>query len=331
MRPLTGHRRRSLGALAVLVLTASIAVSINTPPARACDARNPNCITVGAGDPGATASGGRSDPEDSAQGSDAAASSRGVQGDDRTPGDGHDPASGDADASSSTDISYMCELMLEQNLNTMSADQLIAMMKASGCPASTYVSIEGTWGGTTTAPAPPTSPATLAQQAESSFELPVPVPGRFPAGTMRDGRPYTVVNTHMWFWTDRSVWRALSATARAGGNWATVTATPTRLTFDPGDGGAAVSCVGPGLVFDPDSSQYTYPGSWAPTAEPGGCDYVYRRSSGDLPNEEVTATLSITWDLTWTGSGNTSGTLTHHTTTTTERFVVAELQSVVTG
>jgi hypothetical protein len=85
------------------------------------------------------------------------------------------------------------------------------------------------------------------------------------------------------------------------------------------------------MVFDPDSSRYTYPGSWAPIAEPGGCDYVYQHASGQQPNEEVTATLAITWDLTWTGSGNTSGTLTQHTTTTTERFVVAELQSVVTG
>jgi hypothetical protein len=135
----------------------------------------------------------------------------------------------------------------------------------------------------------------------------------------------------MWFWSDAAAWKPLTATARAGANWARVTATPSTLTFTPGDGSAPVSCRGPGVVFDPDSSQFTYPGSWVPVAEPGGCDYTYRESSGDYPNEEVTATVAITWNLTWTGSGATSGTLTQRTTTTKESFVVAEMQSVVTG
>lgn len=177
-------------------------------------------------------------------------------------------------------------------------------------------------------PADP-SPATLAQQASDSFLLPSPVWGRFPAFTLADGRPYTVVKTHMWFWTDAASWKPLSARAQAGANWAQVTATPVALGLIPGDGAGEVWCAAPGRPFDP--VRDAYPASWVPQPEPDGCDYTYPRSTRGYPAEMLTATLQIRWELAWSGSGGTSGTLTSRTTSTDSTFMVAEAQAVVAG
>jgi len=102
-----------------------------------------------------------------------------------------------------------------------------------------------------------------------------------------------------------------------------VTAEPVSLSFTPGDGHAAVSCAGPGSVWREGVN-----GPWDPS--PSWCQYRYPHSSIHDPNQEVTATYTITWQLTWTGSGNTAGTLTAKTTSATATFAVAEVESVVT-
>jgi hypothetical protein len=53
-----------------------------------------------------------------------------------------------------------------------------------------------------TAPAGPVDPGVLAQQALRTLTVPAPTTGRYPAGTMQDGQPFTVVNAYTWFWTD---------------------------------------------------------------------------------------------------------------------------------
>lgn len=171
------------------------------------------------------------------------------------------------------------------------------------------------------APARAADPAVLAQQAFAKLTVPGPTPGRYPAGTMRDGRPYTVVRAHTWYWTSPASYRPLSSTAAAGGLSVTVTVTPSALTFTPGDGSAAVSCTGPGIAW---TSTY---GPWAPS--PAGCDYKYPHSSIHEPNGEVTATYGIDWKITWTASNGQAGTLPGMTTTARSTFAVAEVESVV--
>jgi hypothetical protein len=175
-----------------------------------------------------------------------------------------------------------------------------------------------------TAPAGPAAvdPAVLAQQALRTLTVPAPTTGRYPAGTMQDGRPFTVVNAYTWFWTEPGSFRELTARADAGGVWAQVTVAPTALSFTPGDGAAAVSCPGPGVAWRPSD------GVWAPS--PVGCDYRYPHSSIHQPDQQVTATYSIRWSITWTSSTGASGTLPNLTTTSNATFAVAEVEAVVT-
>lgn len=165
-------------------------------------------------------------------------------------------------------------------------------------------------------------PAVLAQQAFKSLTIPSPSTGRYPAGTLKNGRPYTVVSTYTWYWTDPGTFKPLTASASAGGVTATVTVTPTSLSFTPGDGAASLSCAGPGTAW---SSSY---GVWA--ASPSGCDYRYPHSSIHEPNGEVTATYAINWTIAWNSTTGETGTLPALTTTEKSTFAVAEVESVVT-
>lgn len=177
------------------------------------------------------------------------------------------------------------------------------------------------WSATPPAAPAAVDPAELAQQALSTLAVPSPSTGRYPAGTLQDGQPFTVVNAYTWFWTDPESFQALTARADAGGVWAQVTVTPTALSFTPGDGAAAVSCPGPGVAWQSGD------GVWA--ASPAGCDYRYPHSSIHQPDERVTATYGIQWSVTWTSSTGATGTLPDLTTTSNATFAVAEVQSVV--
>jgi len=166
--------------------------------------------------------------------------------------------------------------------------------------------------------------AQLAQSAYRLLSLPDPVPSRYPTGSLKDGRPYTIVQTHMWFWSDPSVWKPLSKTVCAGALCATATASPSSLSFDPGNGDQPVSCAGPGTAWVRPAG-----GSWVPAPQPQGCDYQYAASTYGYPNGELTAAYTITWGVKWTGTNGTSGTLNPLATTVNSAFAVAELQSVV--
>lgn len=210
--------------------------------------------------------------------------------------------------------------------------------------AATYVQTKGGWanvnlvdlnsylatlGASTPCPAvaappaaAPPSPAVLAAEALKTLRIPSPVPGRYPAGVLHDGRPFTIVSGFTWFFTSPTSFRPLSASASAGGVSAQVTVTPSALLFTPGDGNGAVSCAGPGVAWQQGD------GVWAPS--PVGCDYRYPRSSIYDAGGEVTATYGIRWDVTWTSSTGTTGTLPAITTTKNSTFAVAEVEAVVT-
>ncbi len=173
-------------------------------------------------------------------------------------------------------------------------------------------------------PAPPPS-IMLAQQAWGELTLPPPNPSRSPSGILKEsGHPYTVVNADTWFWTDPATFQPVSKTVTAGTVWGKATATPVSLTFTPGDGSHPVTCKGPGQVWQPNDQV------WLPPANPQGCSYQYPNSSlGVGGDDQVTATYTITWMVTWTGSDGTSGAFNGMQTQTASRFAVAEAQTVV--
>ena len=57
--------------------------------------------------------------------------------------------------------------------------------------------------------------------------------------------------------TDAARQRPLVLVATLGGVSATVTATPTQVVWEPGDGSPAVTCTGPGEAYDPSAPDAT--------------------------------------------------------------------------
>lgn len=165
----------------------------------------------------------------------------------------------------------------------------------------------------------PPSAAQLAKQAAASFKFPKPSGHRSPSETLKyRGYPFSYVNLWLFTWTDPGTWKTMTATASAGGNSATVTATPTSLSYDPGDGSAGVSCGGRGRPWVESD------GNSAPSG--GACGYRYRQ----VTSAPITSTQTITWKITWTGSGGTSGTLPDQSTSTSGQLQVMQIQTVVT-
>jgi hypothetical protein len=282
-------------AVTLLILGVLYVVVAHFPVARACPPRLPNCVVVSTSASGNPSGGG--------------GSSHAHGGGGTSKPDPCEKYPGKLYTDCKNNVGLQCLTLYDEYFDTTPIGQFNQLMAANSCPA-------------VAAGAPP-SPATLAQRAADSMLLPVPTLGRYPSATLKDGRPYTVVGSYTWYWTDASKWKSYTATASAGGNSATVSAEPVSLSFTPGDGNAAVSCAGPGSVW-----RRGVDGPWDPS--PSRCQYRYPDSSIHEPNQEVTATYTITWQLTWTGSGNTSGTLTAKTTQATATFAVAEVESVVT-
>jgi enoyl reductase len=97
---------------------------------------------------------------------------------------------------------------------------------------------------------------------------------------------------------------------------ATVTARPVALVFDPGNGGVAVSCDGPGRPWT------SADGNGAPTD--GACAYRYMR----VTTSPITSTQTIVWKITWTGTGGTGGQIPSLSTSTSGRLQVLQIQVV---
>lgn len=166
------------------------------------------------------------------------------------------------------------------------------------------------------------TPAELAARAREELALPLPVPGRSPNVRLADGRSATLVNEHTWVWTDPAAWRPQRERVQVGPVWAEVTATPTRLTVDPGMGLAATTCAGPGTPYDR---------AYGMHAASPDCGVVYARSSYGMPGGVTTAEYAITWSVSWVGSTGASdegGELPDMISRATERFAVAEAQSL---
>ncbi|MEZ5256388.1 MAG: hypothetical protein R2705_05735 [Ilumatobacteraceae bacterium] len=149
--------------------------------------------------------------------------------------------------------------------------------------------------------------------------LPAPSPASAPPAS----EAYVGVPT--WFWTSTE-WSPISVSAWVPTEhdatvWATTTATPVRLVLDPGDGSAPVECSGPGLAWTPAA------GDDAVSA----CSHEFLHTSLLAANSQsYPATMSIEWEVAWTGSTG-SGSLPGITTRRSLSFVVGEIQAVVSG
>ena len=163
----------------------------------------------------------------------------------------------------------------------------------------------------------PVNPAVLAQEALATIVFPHPSGHRSPPETLRyQALPFTYVNLWTFFWTDPATWKTLSATATLRGVSATVSAQPVELDYDPGDGGKAVACGGPGRAW-------TSADGNAPPSD-GACAYQYKSVTAD----PITSTQTIVWTITWTGTGNSAGELPSLSTSTSGQLRVLQVQVV---
>lgn len=290
-------------AAALLVASAFYLVVAHLPAAKACTPNTPGCVVVSTSAPGsAPTSGNGGGGGHGGRGSTSLGPCAGLSG--------YAYVACRTLAGSGAVRYPACVQMYDRNYPSLTTAQLDALLTANGCP----VVPRGL--------ALP-SPAQLAQRAAASFQLPLPSGHRSPSESLLfHGYPFAYINTWVYFYTDPATWRALTATARAGGNWATVTARPVSLGFAPGDGHAAVQCAGPGEPWT------AVDGLNPPPA--GACGYEYQQVTGPGFDHPYTSRQTITWRLTWTGSGNTSGTLTQRSTSRVGQLNVFQIQSVVT-
>ena len=162
--------------------------------------------------------------------------------------------------------------------------------------------------------APPViSPAVLARQARARLVLPKVVIQLNPPGKQLPNLP-------TWLSMDPSSWATKSATASVPGVSVTATARPVRASWAMGTGATTV-CTGPGTPWTPGTD---------PMLTSPDCGYTYTHSSAGAPGGVFTVTVTVTWEVTWAGAGE-SGTVPGLTTTASVPVTVQESQAVVTN
>jgi hypothetical protein len=138
--------------------------------------------------------------------------------------------------------------------------------------------------------APVVDPAVLAQEAASRL---VVDPPEVQLSPKTDVNQITQLTTWMWV----TNWDSQSASASVPGVTSTVTAKPTTVTWDMGNGDQVV-CNGPGTPFDfsrPEESQAT------------DCSYTYRHSSRTQPGGVYQVSATMSYDVSWSAEGAPGG------------------------
>ncbi|MFI2634966.1 hypothetical protein ACH5A2_31980 [Streptomyces collinus] len=136
----------------------------------------------------------------------------------------------------------------------------------------------------------------------------------------------STVNAPTWVWLDKGAFKPVSVTASLPGTglWATTTAKPVSLHLEPGTADAeTLPASGECLINDDGSIGEPYARGKGELTPP--CGVRYLRSSGD-GTYGLEATL--TWEITWEGTGDTGGDLPNGTFATTTQVPVQEIQSV---
>jgi hypothetical protein len=141
------------------------------------------------------------------------------------------------------------------------------------------------------APAPAVTPQQLLQIAVGELDIPAPVVHTAPPRG-KEG----LVGLPEWFWVGN--WDPMHVTVAAGPVWARATAVPQQLTFNPGGGLNAVSCHGPGTAYRP---------ALPLTAQQTDCSYTYPQPSTRQPGNAYQASVTVSWNVSWAGSGGAGG------------------------
>jgi hypothetical protein len=166
--------------------------------------------------------------------------------------------------------------------------------------------------------APPViSPAVLARQARARLNLPKVAINFNPPGKQLTRLP-------TWLMLDRSSWKEQSATASVPGVSVTATARPVKATWRMGDRfidrpEGVVVCNGPGTAWKVGTD---------PKAASPDCGYTYRRSPAGVAGEKFHVRVTVVWEVTWAGAGE-SGTIPGLATTGTVLLPVQESQAVI--
>jgi hypothetical protein len=143
--------------------------------------------------------------------------------------------------------------------------------------------------------APAISPQQLLQTALGELRVPYLWPGTAPPRG-RNG----LVGLPEWFWIPAGDWHRREVTVSAGSVWASVAAVPVGLTYAPGAGLDPVTCAGPGVAYNLRrllAAQHT------------DCSYIYEQPSVGQPGNAYQASVTVTWRVSWTGSGAAGGVL----------------------
>jgi hypothetical protein len=138
---------------------------------------------------------------------------------------------------------------------------------------------------------PAVTPQVLAQIAIGELRIPLPEPQTAPPRG-KEG----LVGLPEWFWVAN--WAPVHMTVTAGPVWARATATPEQLTFNPGDGLGTDSCRGPGTVYRP---------ALPLSAQQTDCSYTYQQPSTGQPGNAYQASVTVSWNISWVGSGGAGG------------------------
>ncbi len=115
-------------------------------------------------------------------------------------------------------------------------------------------------------------------EARRLLDLPLPAPALNPPGAQLVGVP-------TWLWVE-GAWQPISATAAVGPVSATVTARPTGVEWELGDG-TTESC-GPGTPYDV---------TRAPAEQHSDCTHVFTHASGSRAGGTYTVTATVTYEV----------------------------------
>ncbi|MFF4304075.1 hypothetical protein [Streptomyces sp. NPDC001601] len=165
------------------------------------------------------------------------------------------------------------------------------------------------------------TPKILAEAAYDAIQLPGTKVTLAPANV-------TKVNLSTWAWLDKARFKEVSATAslNVGGLniRATTTAKPVSLKLEPGTSDAETYPASGVCTLNADKSiGEPYAKGKADQTPP--CGIKYLRSSG---NGSFHLKATITWQITWSGTGDPGGNLPSGTFGTTQDVKVQEVQAV---
>lgn len=165
------------------------------------------------------------------------------------------------------------------------------------CPATGRIGVVWIPDGQNQPAAPQIDPEVVARRAVDSMKLIGPK-----IANPRAGGKY-VVGMPMWMWVDQTptTYGPNSATATAGGVTVTATAEVSLISWDMGDGTAAVVCNGPGTKYMPSMGK-------APSPD---CGHTYARPSSARADGEFHGKATATWTVNWAvNGGGQTGTFT---------------------